>query len=324
MQQSASGSYTQTAAARDDPSGNGLPPPPLAPPSAAELEALHFGVSPHTRCRDTSETLPVAALSSLPLSPPANRTHTAVLTRRRRVRRYVHVFASSTSDVSMAAFPPHELALDGDSCATTRREVLRRAASAFLRSWEAQPAHCRPFAELPCTLASLPQQCEGLRQVINEGRAHSRQRHAPRSAPSEREQASLPASAVWIPAAVRECRTGTFEVRVHWQPFDPSCGSLLCANSACFRPLGGARLAERGRTPHPLPDPLPERARLEWHTEHESSLGLVCGGVCLKAHQLVRDPASVRRTVRRRRCSDPHILANRIASPQSPGIFRTA
>ena len=27
----------------------------------------------------------------------------------------------------MAAFPPHELALDGDSCATTRREVLRRA-----------------------------------------------------------------------------------------------------------------------------------------------------------------------------------------------------
>ena len=254
--------------------------------------------------------------------------------------RYVHVFASSTSAVSMAAFAPTELAelmeeegSDGDEPprgmpqlaaaaarqapppAATRHEQLRRAAAAFKRAWEAQPAHGRPFSELPCTLAALPLQCTGLRGVLNDSRLHSRQRHAPRLAPSESEQASLPAGAVWIPAAVRESRTGTFEVTVHWQPFAPPsaqsgrggagqstpeepAGVLLCANRACYRPLDG-RTVVRGRTNHPLPTLLPPRGDVGWHTEHEDVLGLVCGGPCLKAHRLARDPTAVRREVRK-------------------------
>ena len=288
VQQSASSSYT-TASSSSSAAAAAASAVAVAAPikaaassggqmmSEAALAALHFGVSPHTR--------------------------------------FVHVFASATSPASMASFRPAELALEKDGedeeaegaagavppvaarSPATPREQLRRAVAAFKRAWDAQPAHARPFAELPCMLDALPRQCAGLREVVNAGRANSRARLAPRLTPSESEQAALPDGAVWIPAAVRESRVGTFAVKVHWQPLVPSAGTLLCANSRCYRALHG-RTVSRGRTAHELTEPLPAFADVSWHTEHADTLGLVCSGACLKAHQMARDPATARRNVR--------------------------
>ena len=109
----------------------------------------------------------------------------------------------------------------------------------------------------------------------------------------------LPAEEILLGEGGYHIECGIFEVRLHWQPFLPESGALLCTNRACFRPLRcDVGQASRGRTPHPLPDALPPRADVDWHTEHEDVLGLVCGGPCLKAHRLARDPATVRRTLR--------------------------
>ena len=213
--------------------------------------------------------------------------------------------------------------------------VIRWTAARFRAAWERQPLHSRPLG-LPCTLAGLPLQCDALREALREARQGSTRRLAPRLQPSASEQAALPDAAVYIPAEVIEARLGArVEVQLHWQPFVPAPatdtmagpgpgpgpgagagaqgtvaegtvtegavdGVLLCVNPECLAPLGmGTSTVQRGPTQHDLPSALPDRARLTCRVEHASHHGLVCGGACWRAYRLARDPAAVRRDLRK-------------------------
>ena len=312
VQRSESGTYTSAAAALAEHANaarHHLPRRALL--TAEELADLRFEVSPHTRRVHVYS----ASAAEGSFSPAELHVDIEVLHDSAHATGGTRTTGSErTTGGEHGTGDEHDL--DAAICGAADRAVqLRFAAARFLRAWERVRPVVRPVG-LTCTLSGLALQCDALRQVQRESRVGaSTQRVAPRLTPSNLEQSRLPADAVWIPADVREVRTASLTVTVHWQPFltDPRppageasdapaiAGSLLCVNSSCFRPLDMAsRSVQLGGTLHPLPaEPAPSRCRTSMHAEHADAMGLVCGGACWKAHQLSRNPTATRREVRK-------------------------
>ena len=106
----------------------------------------------------------------------------------------------------------------------------------------------------------------------------------------------------------------------------PAASRLLlrCSGDGqpAFQPLAmDSRVVMRGRSPHPLPEETPEAADTGYHVDHTDHFGLVCGGKCLQARQLARDPAATRRAVRKYHLKMASILTPTLTEGESSRLF---
>lgn len=168
---------------------------------------------------------------------------------------------------------------------------------------------------------SFPALCAAVTEEVNElSNANTRRRHAPLMMPTSDETTSLPPEAVWIPAFVEQgVRLGTSsQIAQHWQPFirprPPSePGALLCCE--CFGRLeccdeSGRQMPREGgeaalSSPDLAHEELPRNAECGWSVRHTERVMLFCGGRCMREWRVRREPAAVRRELRKQ-----HVLAH--------------